>query len=134
MRPRNGMPCAMPLDTARAAARMLTPYFADGRGEQLVLVYLGAGQAVLAIEAGAREPGDSIDLPVRAVIARALALDAHGLILAHDHPSGDPHPSDADIAVTRRLADTAEAVGVRLYDHLIFAGETCVSFRQLGLL
>lgn len=124
----------MPVETARAAAQLLKPRFADSAGEKLVLVYLDASQAVLAIEEGNREPGDSIELPMRAVIGRALQLDAHGLVLAHDHPSGDAHPSDADIAVTRRLADTAAAVGVRLYDHLIFAGETCVSFRQLGLL
>jgi DNA repair protein RadC len=124
----------MSVETARAAAQLLKPYFADAAGEKLVLVYLDASQKVLAIEEGNREPGDSIELPVRAVIGRALQLDALGLVVAHNHPSGDAHPSDADIAVTRRLADTAAAVGVRLYDHLIFAGEACVSFRQLGLL
>ena len=124
----------MPLDTAHAAAELLKPFFGDGEGEKLVLVFLDGDKALLAIEERDREPGESIALPIRAVIGRAIELDAHGLIVAHDHPSGDAHPSDADIAVTRRLADTAAAVGIILYDHLIFAGDSCVSFRELGLL
>ena len=54
--------------------------------------------------------------------------------MAHNHPSGDPRPSRADIQATRRLAETADALDIRLHDHLIFAGTDCRSFRELGLL
>ena len=124
----------MPLDSARAAVELLRPFFGDGEGEKLVLVFLDSDQALLAIEERDRVPGESIELSIRAVIGRAIELDARGLIVAHDHPSGDAHPSDADIAVTRRLADTAAGVGILLHDHLIFAGDSWVSFRMLGLL
>lgn len=73
-------------------------------------------------------------LPLRAIIAAALELGSRGLIVAHNHPDGDPRPSDADLEATRRLAETAGTLGIRLHDHLIFAGGQCRSFRQLGLL
>ena len=57
-----------------------------------------------------------------------------GWSIAHNHPSGDPSPSRADIEATRRLAEAAAALGIRLHDHLIFAGGDCRSFRALGLL
>ena len=71
---------------------------------------------------------------MRAIFAAGLRHGAEGLVIAHNHPSGDPEPSRADIEATRRLADVAAALGIRLHDHLIFAGGECRSFRELGLL
>ena len=71
---------------------------------------------------------------MREIFAAALKCDAFGLVIAHNHPSGDPRPSRADIEATRRLAETAAALGICLHDHLIFAGGECCSFRELGLL
>ena len=75
-----------------------------------------------------------VALPIRAIVADALRLDSAGLILAHCHPSGDPEPSAADIAATRRLSEMGAQLGLSLHDHLIFAGGECRSFRALGLL
>lgn len=77
---------------------------------------------------------ESIHVPMRLVAADALALDAVGVVMAHNHPSGNPAPSADDLAVTRRLARTLEALGIRLFDHLVFAGGSVSSFRGLGLL
>lgn len=123
----------MEIGTARDASRLLAPLFAEPRGERLAIALLDAGREVLALD---EMPGRGSDvaLPIRAIIVRALELGARGLILAHNHPSGDPSPSRADIAATRRLADVAAALGIRLHDHLIFGGAHCRSFRQLGLL
>ena len=71
---------------------------------------------------------------MRAIFAAALGHDAAGMVIAHNHPSGDPRPSRADRDATRRLAETAPALGISLHDHLIFAGGGCRSFRELGLL
>ena len=75
-----------------------------------------------------------IALPVRTIVADALRLESAGLILGHYHPSGDPEPSQADIAATRRLSEMGAELGLSLYDHLIFGGGECRSFRALGLL
>jgi DNA repair protein RadC len=120
--------------TATDAARVLAPLFADARGERLAVAHLDAGRALLALDQPVAGGAAHVDLPIRAIIARAFDLDTKGLILAHNHPSGDPSPSRADIAATRRLAATADALGIRLFDHLIFAGGDCRSFRALGLL
>jgi len=70
----------------------------------------------------------------REILRRALLGKAAALILYHNHPSGDPTPSREDREFTRRLATAAEAVGVRLLDHIVVGRESCVSFREAGLL
>ena len=59
---------------------------------------------------------------------------SEGLVLAHNHPSGDARPSDSDKSATRRLAMAADALDCAVLDHLILAGDQCVSLRQMGLL
>jgi DNA repair protein RadC len=70
----------------------------------------------------------------REVARRALALDAMAVVIAHNHPSGDPTPSDADIAMTARIDEALRAVGVTLHDHLIIGKGAETSFRAQGLL
>jgi DNA repair protein RadC len=72
--------------------------------------------------------------PIRTIIADAAELGSSGIVLAHNHPSGDPQPSDSDCRCTRRLAAVAEALDCTVLDHLVFAGGECTSFRRLGLL
>jgi len=57
-----------------------------------------------------------------------------GIVLAHNHPSGDAQPSDSDRIATRRLAAAAEALDCTVLDHLVFAGSDCTSLRRLGYL
>ena len=124
----------MAVATARAAADLLAPRFAGVRDEKLAVLHLDGGRSVLAIDDFDAAGPDLVALSLRDIFRRALALDATGLVIAHNHPSGDPKPSQADIQATRRLAAAAEALGIRLHDHLIFAGGECASFRALGLL
>ena len=70
----------------------------------------------------------------REILRRALIGWAAGVILYHNHPSGDPTPSREDREFTRRLASASEAVGVRLLDHIVVGREGCVSFREAGLM
>ena len=70
----------------------------------------------------------------REILRRALLTKAAGVILYHNHPSGDPTPSREDRDFTRRLGAAAEAVGVRLLDHIVVGREGCLSFREAGLL
>lgn len=70
----------------------------------------------------------------REVARRALELSATAILLAHNHPSGDPTPSRADIDMTRQVTDAAKVLQVAVHDHLIVAGDQVVSFRAQGLL
>jgi DNA repair protein RadC len=83
-----------------------------------------------------RHAGDETgaDFPLRDIIADATAHGSAGIVLAHNHPSGDPRPSDSDCRTTRRLATAAEALDCAVLDHLVFAGTECTSFRRMGLL
>ena len=83
-----------------------------------------------------RHDGDEsgASFPLREIIADAAVHGSAGIVLAHNHPSGDPTPSDSDCRATRRLAAAAEALDCTILDHLVFGGRKCASFRQLGLL
>ena len=83
-----------------------------------------------------RHPGDACgaDLPLREIIVDAARHATASILVAHNHPSGDPRPSDSDLRATRRLATAAEALDCRLLDHLVFAGEKCTRLRRLGFL
>lgn len=70
----------------------------------------------------------------REILKRALLVNAAGVILYHNHPSGDPAPSREDREFTRRLAAASESVGVRLLDHIVVGRSGCISFREAGLL
>jgi DNA repair protein RadC len=83
-----------------------------------------------------RHNGDEAgaEFPLRTIIADAAQHCSAGIVLAHNHPSGDPRPSDSDYRSTRRLAAAAEALDCAVLDHLVFAGSECTSFRKMGLL
>jgi DNA repair protein RadC len=77
---------------------------------------------------------DHVDFPVREIIRDAALRGSAGVILAHNHPSGDASPSASDCSATRRLALAAEAMDLAVLDHLIFAGENVTSLRRMGVL
>jgi DNA repair protein RadC len=83
-----------------------------------------------------RHRGDrcGVGFPLRTIVLDAARHASAAILLAHNHPSGDPRPSAADLSATRRLAIAAEAFGCRLADHLVFAGAGCTSLRSLGYL
>jgi DNA repair protein RadC len=83
-----------------------------------------------------RHQGDEVetDFPLRTIIADAARHGSAGIVLAHNHPSGDSWPSESDCRCTRRLASAAEALDCAVLDHLVFAGTECTSFRKMGLL
>ena len=70
----------------------------------------------------------------REVVKRALEVGATGIILVHNHPSGDPQPSAGDVDATRRIADAALMLGICLHDHIVVARTGWSSFRRMGLL
>jgi DNA repair protein RadC len=77
----------------------------------------------------------SVALPVRSIVADASRLGSVGVVLAHNHPSGDAQPSVADCRATRALSQAGEAIDLTVLDHLIFGADGhCNSMRRMGLL
>ena len=121
--------------TATDAARLLVPLFSGCEKEKVVTAHLNADRWLIRTSEGEHGQHDEVELPIRSIIEEALHLRSAGLIVAHNHPSGDPHPSEVDLRATRELARTAGSLGIQLHDHLIVgANGDCRSFRALGLL
>jgi len=112
----------------------LNAVLARERVEQFRLLFLDARNRLLADEAQSRGTVDHTPVYPREVVRRALDLHASALILVHNHPSGDPSPSRADIDMTREIKTAAEALGITLHDHVIIGNGAWYSFRREGLI
>src|SRR5690625_3147746 len=102
--------------------------------ENFHLLFLNRKNRVIGLEHQQRGTVDHTPVYPREVVKRALELNASALILVHNHPSGDPTPSRADIEMTSRIERAAKAVGIALHDHVIIGKEQDTSFRSQGLL
>ncbi|WP_325166417.1 RadC family protein [Thermohalobaculum xanthum] len=102
--------------------------------EQFRILFLDRKNALIADEEQARGTVDHVPVYPREVVKRALELNASALILVHNHPSGDPTPSQADIDMTRQIERAAKAVGLVVHDHVVVGMARDASFRALGLL
>lgn len=102
--------------------------------EQFRVLFLDRKNVLIADEEQARGTVDHVPVYPREVVKRALALNASALLLVHNHPSGDPSPSQADIAMTAQIGDAARALGLELYDHIIVGKSRELSFRSEGLI
>ena len=102
--------------------------------EQFRVLFLDRKNILIADEEQARGTVDHVPVYPREVAKRALELNASALILVHNHPSGDPTPSDADIAMTGQVKLACDALGLTLHDHLIIGKSRELSFRSEGLL
>jgi len=102
--------------------------------EEFRVLYLDRKNTLIADEPQAKGTVDHVPVYPREVVKRALELNASALILVHNHPSGDPTPSESDISMTNRIRDAAEALGLELHDHLIIGKSRELSFRSAGYL
>jgi DNA repair protein RadC len=107
----------------------------DGSQERTGALYLNARNRLLRDDPEIyRGTLDRAVVEPREILKRALLANAAGVILYHNHPSGDPAPSREDREFTRRLASASESVGLKLLDHIVVGRGGCVSFREAGLM
>lgn len=102
--------------------------------EQFRVFYLDRKNTLIADEEQAEGTVDHVPVYPREIVKRALLLNASALILVHNHPSGDPTPSRADITMTDQIAAAAQALGIVLHDHVIIGKSDELSFRAEGYL
>ena len=107
---------------------------AHQKTESFRILFLDTKNRLIADEEQQRGTVNHTPLYPREVMKRALELAASAVILVHNHPSGDPSPSKADIEMTREVRDVGEGLGIILHDHVIVARGGHSSFRSLGLL
>jgi DNA repair protein RadC len=102
--------------------------------EQFRILFLDPRNRLIADEVQGRGTVDHTPVYPREVIKRALELNATAIMLVHNHPSGDPTPSQADLSMTRAIQQAATLVNITLHDHFIVANGEMLSFRREGLL
>lgn len=122
------------LRNAREVCEYLAHELADRPQEVVLAVFLDARKRVLALEELFRGTLTEAAVYPREVFRLAFTHRAAAFILAHNHPSGDPSPSSADISLTRRLLLAGRLLHTRLLDHLILGREGYFSFAEKGLL
>jgi DNA repair protein RadC len=102
--------------------------------EQFRILFLDKKNRLIADEVQQRGTIDHTPVYPREVIKRALELSATAIILVHNHPSGDPSPSTADVQMTKQIADVAKPLGIVLHDHIIIGRSGHASMKGLRLI
>ena len=102
--------------------------------EQFRVLFLNKKNILIADEVQQKGTVDHTPVYTREIIKRALEVGATAIIMVHNHPSGDPTPSQADIQMTNDVKEAGEKMGIVLHDHVIVARDGAQSFKSLGLI
>jgi DNA repair protein RadC len=102
--------------------------------EQFRTLYLDRRNVLIADEVAQNGTVDHVPVYPREIMKRALEVNASAIILVHNHPSGDPQPSEDDITMTESIRSAADVMGITIHDHLIIGSEGSFSFQSHGLL
>jgi DNA repair protein RadC len=102
--------------------------------EQFRVLFLDRKNKLIRDEILSQGTVDHAPVYPREVVRRALELQASALILVHNHPSGDPAPSSADVEMTKLIVDAARTMDISVHDHLIIGRDRHSSLRQMGLM
>ena len=113
---------------------LLLTDIANHRQEHFVVLSLDSGRRLIAKRIVFIGTVNTVIAHPREVYAGAISDLATGIIVAHNHPSGDPNPSEQDIAATQQLIAAGQILGVTLFDHVIVAGKRHYSFRAKGMM
>lgn len=108
-------------------------HYAKHESEVFTVTFLTSQNVVIGIEDLFHGTIDGSAVHPREVVKRALHNNAAAVILSHNHPSGDPSPSGADVHITERLIDALKLIDVTVLDHIV-VGRECVSFRERGMM
>ena len=122
------------LDSVEAAAAVLRPHLLDKQKEHVVALLLDNRHRLIRMSPIAVGSLSASLVHPRELFKEAIGACAAAVIVAHNHPSGDPSPSDHDVELTRRLVEAGALLGIEVLDHLILGREGIVSLRAAGLM
>lgn len=122
------------INTPATTKQFLTLELAAEKSERFCILWLDNRHRMIRFETMFNGTIDGANVYPRELVRRALELNAAAAILAHNHPSGTPDPSAADKAITARVRDAFQLIGVRLIDHVVIGGEEAISFAEKGLI
>ena len=122
------------VSTPADSAAVFTTMFQDEASEVFAILCLSTKHRIIAYHEVSRGSLDSTHVHPREVFKAAILANAAAIVLAHNHPSGDPTPSPDDITLTRRLVDAGRLIGVDVLDHIVIGDGRHVSFRERGWL
>ena len=122
------------ITTSRDLYALLREYFSGHDREEMVVVMLNMKHAVTALHTVAIGSLSQSVVHPRETFKAAITMNAAAIILAHNHPSGDPSPSDDDRLLTTRLKQVGELIGLPVLDHLVIGTDRYVSFADKGWL
>lgn len=120
--------------TPATAAAILLPMLQHQAEEVFTILLLNAKCRLIAVHDISRGTIDSCHVPPERIFRAALLANASKVILAHNHPSGDPTPSQEDIILTRRLIDGGKLLGIEIMDHIVIGDGNYCSFKETGRL
>ena len=123
-----------PLRTPRDAAAYLRATIGHKEQEHFLALGLDARQRVIAVHTVAVGSLSSVEVHPREVFRPLIRAGVHSVILAHNHPTGNVAPSDADLELTKRLTDVGQLVGILVLDHIIAGGGEHCSLASMGLI
>ena len=108
--------------------------FKDHVRERFVVFWLNSVNKILGFEVVTEGLLNSSLVHPREVFRGAIVATSAAILIAHNHPSGNPEPSQDDIAITKQLVEAGKIIGINVHDHIIFAGESFASFAERGLI
>lgn len=120
------------IDSPEAAAAVLRPHLSDKKKEHVVALLLDARHRLIRLSPIAIGSLSATLVHPRELFHEAISASAAAVIVAHNHPSGDPAPSEHDVELTRRLVAAGELLGIEVLDHVILGGQAVVSLKAAG--
>lgn len=121
------------ISSPEEAAQLIRAYLGEADREHFVVLMLSTKHRVNAIHTVSVGSINATIVHPREVLKAAILSNAAAIVVAHNHPSGDPTPSEDDLSVTKRLLQACRIVGIDLLDHVVVCEDRYVSFRERGL-
>jgi len=121
-------------DEPETVAELLRPYYSECPQERVVVLFLSTSLRVIGFHLATVGTIDSSILNVRDVFSAAIVAQCKGIIVAHNHPSGNTEPSREDIRVTRTLVEAGELLGITVVDHIIVTEDDYTSLGERGVI
>ena len=112
----------------------IRPFFTDPFKEQFVVIFLNGKNAVITTEVLFEGTLTTSAVYPREVVRKVIEYGAAAVLFAHNHPSGNPNPSQDDITITKKLKEACSTIDVCVHDHIIIAGKTYTSFADRGFI